>query len=58
MKRIITIISAATTVLAFYNEAIRAGLIEPIEIKPLTLTPWKKEDEDDEVTTQSLSMVV
>ena len=28
MKRIITIISAATTVLAFYNEARRAGLIK------------------------------
>ena len=47
MKRIITIISAATTVLAFYNEARRAGLIKPIEIKPLSLTPWKKEGEDD-----------
>jgi hypothetical protein len=47
MKKIIAIISTATTVLAFYNEAIRAGLIEPIEIKPLSLTPWKKEDEDD-----------
>jgi hypothetical protein len=47
MKRIIAIISAATSVLAFYNEAIRAGLIEPIEIKPLSLTPRKKKDEDD-----------
>lgn len=46
MKRIFAIISAATTVLAFYNEARRAGLIEPIEIKSLSLTPWKKEDED------------
>lgn len=47
MKRIITIISAATTVLAFYNEAKRAGLIEPIPIKPLTLIPKKKENEED-----------
>lgn len=46
MKRIIAIISAVTMVLAFYNEAIRAGLIEPIEIKPLSLTPWKKDDDD------------
>lgn len=37
MKRIITIISAATTVLAFYNEAIRSGLIEPIDFKPIRL---------------------
>lgn len=47
MKRIITIISAATTVLAFYNEAKRAGLIEPLNFKPLSLTPRKMEDEDD-----------
>ena len=47
MKRIITIFSAATSVLAFYNEAIRAGLIEPREIKPLSLTFWKKEEEDE-----------
>ena len=30
MKRIITIISAATTLLAFYNEARRAGLVKNI----------------------------
>ena len=48
MKRFISIISAATAVLAFYNEARRAGLIEPIEIKPISLTFWKKEDEDND----------
>lgn len=37
MKRIISVISAATAVLAFYNEAKRAGLIEPLEIKPISL---------------------
>ncbi len=46
MKRIISIISAATAVLAFYNEARRAGLIEPIGIKPLSLKLRKKEKED------------
>jgi len=50
MKRIISIISAATTMLAFYNEARRAGLIEPIEIKPISLTLWKKEKEDNSET--------
>ena len=35
MNRIITIISAATTVLAFYNEARKAGLIEDLVAKYL-----------------------
>jgi len=35
MKRIVTIISAATTVLAFYNEARKAGLIEDLVAKYL-----------------------
>lgn len=37
MKKIITIISAATTVLAFYNEARRAGLVESLNIEPFNL---------------------
>lgn len=35
MKRIITIISAATTVLAFYNEARKTGLVEDLVAKYL-----------------------
>ena len=35
MNRIITIISAATTVLAFYNEARKAGLVEDLVAKYL-----------------------
>ena len=35
MKRIITIISAATTVLAFYNEARKAGLVEDLVAKKI-----------------------
>ncbi len=42
MKGIITVISAATAVLAFYNEAKRAGLIEPLDFKPISLLPSKK----------------
>lgn len=37
MKGLISIISAATAVLALYNEAKRAGLIEPLDIKPIKL---------------------
>jgi hypothetical protein len=37
MKRIIAIISAATTVLAFYNEVRRAGLVESLNIEPINL---------------------
>ena len=37
MKRIISIISAATTVLDFYNEARRAGLFESLNIEPINL---------------------
>ena len=37
MKRIIAIISAATTVLAFYNEARRAGLVKSLNIEPINL---------------------
>ena len=37
MKRIITIISTATTVLAFYNEARRAGLVESLNIDSINL---------------------
>ena len=36
MKRVITIISAATTVLAFYNEARKAGLVEDLVAKYLS----------------------
>jgi hypothetical protein len=35
MKRIVTIISAMTTVLAFYNEARKAGLVEDLIAKYL-----------------------
>ena len=45
MKRIIAIISAATTVLAFYNEARRAGLIEPLEIEPISLNHFIRGDD-------------
>lgn len=52
MKRIITIISAATTVLAFYNEARCAGLIESLNIEPINLFGHKcknrQNDEDDD----------
>lgn len=48
MKRIITIISAATTVLAFYNEAIRSGLIEPIDFKPIRLLGSGKKQYNNE----------
>ena len=51
MKRIIAIISAATTVLAFYNEARRAGLVESLNIEPINLFGHKgkhsKNDEED-----------
>ncbi len=55
MKRIITIISAATAVLAFYNEAKRAGLIEPLNVKPFSIPVLTKreqcdDDEDDKKT--------
>ncbi len=42
MKGFITIISAATAVLSFYNEAKRAGLIEPLDFKPISLAKQKK----------------
>lgn len=45
MKRIITIISAATTVLAFYNEARKAGLVEDLVAKYL---PSNKGEEIEE----------
>jgi hypothetical protein len=50
MKRIITIISAATTVLAFYNEARRAGLVESLNIEPINLFghKGKKRNNDEE----------
>ena len=35
MKKIITIISAATTVIAVYNEAKKAGLVEDLVAKYL-----------------------
>ena len=50
MKRIIAIISAATTVLAFYNEARRAGLVKSLNIEPINLFGHKgknrKKDEE------------
>lgn len=49
MKRIITIISAATTVLAFYNEARKAGLIEPLDIKPIRLFGKGKIVDDEDI---------
>jgi hypothetical protein len=50
MKRIIAIISAATTVLAFYNEARRAGLVESLNIEPINLFghKGKKRNNDEE----------
>jgi len=48
MKRIITIISAATAVLAFYNEAKRAGLIEPLNVKPVSIPVLTKRDQHDD----------
>ena len=47
MKRIVTIISAATTVLAFYNEARRAGLIEDLVAKYLPSCSIQKLDKDE-----------
>lgn len=37
MNKFISIFGAATAVLAFYNEAVRAGLLEPIDFKPIRL---------------------
>ncbi len=45
MKSIISIISAATAVLAFYNEATKAGILEPLDFKPISLNPHKKQSE-------------
>lgn len=47
MKRIIAAISAATAVLAFYNEATRAGFIKPLNVKPISLNPLGKEYKGD-----------